>query len=274
MQSPDPQKLCIHTITTKPWPLEKALDRYAAYGVKGISVWQNAIEPMGAQKAGELLSSYDMEVVSYVRGGFFPSSIKEKREEALRHNRQMIEEAAAIGAPLLVLVCGAEPQQSLQESRNQIEAGIEQLLPFAREHNVKLGIEPLHPMYADTRSAINTLKQGNDIAERLKDEYVGVVVDVYHLWWEENLQAEILRAGKHENLLAYHICDWKYPPEDMLNDRGLMGDGCIPLATIRSWVEEAGFTGFHEVEVFSNRYWEMEQEAYLNKIIHAYNTKS
>ena len=274
MSSPDPQKLCIHTITTKPWTLEKALDRYAAHGIKGISVWQNAIEQMGPQKAGELLNSYDMEVVSYVRGGFFPSSSQEKRAEALRHNKQMIEEAAAIGAPLLVLVCGAEPQQSLQESRDQIEAGIEQLLPFAREHKVKLGIEPLHPMYADTRSAINTLKQGNDIAERLADEYVGVVVDVYHLWWEENLQEEILRAGRNENLLAYHICDWKYPPEDMLNDRGLMGDGCIPLKKIRSWVAEAGFNGFHEVEVFSNRYWEMEQEAYLKKIIHTYKTKS
>lgn len=274
MSRPDPQKLCVHTITTKTWSLEEALDQYLAHGVKGISVWQNAIEQMGAKKAGELLASYAIEVVSYVRGGFFPSSSKEKREEALTHNKRMIEEAAAIGAPLLVLVCGAEPKQSLEESRAQIEQGIAQLLPFAREHKVKLGIEPLHPMYADTRSAINTLKQGNDIAERLDDEYVGVVVDVYHLWWEENLKEEILRAGKKNNLLAYHICDWKYPPEDMLNDRGLMGDGCIPLAKIRSWVEEAGFTGFHEVEVFSHRYWAMDQEAYLKKIIDAYHTKS
>ncbi|MEL6254707.1 MAG: sugar phosphate isomerase/epimerase family protein [Bacteroidota bacterium] len=274
MQSPDPQKLCVHTITTKPWPLEEALDQYASHGINGISVWQNAIEKMGAKKAGELLSTYKIEVVSYVRGGFFPSSSKKKREEALSYNKQMIEEAAAIGAPLLVLVCGAEPQQSLKESRAQIEAGIEILLPFARAHKVKLGIEPLHPMYADTRSAINTLKQGNDMAERLDDEYVGVVVDVYHLWWEENLRTEILRAGEKENLLAYHICDWKYPPEDMLNDRGLMGDGCIPLPKIRSWVEEAGFTGFHEVEVFSHAYWAMNQEEYLKKIIHKYQTKS
>lgn len=274
MQSPDLQKLCVHTITTKSWSLEEALDQYLSHGVKGISVWQNAIEKMGAQKAGALLSSYDIEVVSYVRGGFFPSSSKEKREAALSHNKQMIEEAAEIGAPLLVLVCGAEPQQSLEESRAQIESGIEKLLPFAQEHKVKLGIEPLHPMYADTRSAINTLKQGNDMAERLDNEFVGVVVDVYHLWWEENLKAEILRAGRMGNLFAYHICDWKYPPEDMLNDRGLMGDGCIPLQKIRSWIEEAGFRGFHEVEVFSHKYWAMDQTEYLKKIIHTYKNNS
>ncbi|OLT63588.1 sugar phosphate isomerase/epimerase family protein [Moorena bouillonii] len=274
MNKPDLDKLCIHTITTRPWSLEKALDEYSAEGVKGISVWQNAIEDMGAQQAGELIASYELEVVSYVRGGFFPSTSPEKRAAAISHNKQMIEEAAAVGAPLLVLVCGAEPDQSLEESRAQIESGIEHLLPFAREHKVKLGIEPLHPMYADTRSAINTLKQANDMAERLKDEYAGVVVDVYHLWWEENLKEEILRAGKQGNLLAYHICDWKYPPEDMLNDRGLMGEGCIPLQKIRGWIEEAGFKGFHEVEIFSNKYWSMDQKTFLKQIIEAYQQKS
>ncbi|MEM6801283.1 MAG: sugar phosphate isomerase/epimerase family protein [Bacteroidota bacterium] len=274
MKKPELENICIHTITTKPWSLEEALDRYTAHGVKGISVWQNAVEKMGAQKAGELLKSYDMEVVSYVRGGFFPASSQEKREAALDHNKYMIEEAAAIGAPLLVLVCGAEPQQSLAESRVQIQSGIERLLPFARNHKVKLGIEPLHPMYADTRSAINTLKQANDMAEQLGDDFVGVVVDVYHLWWEENLEAEILRAGRNNNLLAYHICDWKFPPQDMLNDRGLMGEGCIPLKQIRNWIEKAGFQGFHEVEIFSNTYWQIDQEEYLKKIIHAYQHNS
>ena len=45
----------------------------------------------------------------------------------------------------------------------------------------------------------------------------------------------------------------------MLNDRGLMGEGCIPLRKIRSWVEATGFNGFNEVEIFSNEYWKLDQ---------------
>jgi len=272
--SPDPDKLCVHTITTKPWDLHQALDQYSSSGIKGISVWQNAIEQMGAQKAGDLLKTYPIEVVSYVRGVFFPALTEAKRQAALDHNKQMLEEAAAIGAPLLVLVCGAEPGQSLETSRAQIQSGIEQLIPRASSLGVKLAIEPLHPMYADTRSAVNTLAQANQMAEAIEHDSVGIAVDVYHLWWEDQLEQQIKRCGANGNLLAYHICDWKFPPEDMLNDRGLMGEGCINLPEIRSWVEAAGFTGFHEVEIFSNRYWEMDQEVFLTKIIEAYKEKS
>lgn len=271
---PDLQKdlsqLCIHTITTKPWSLPEALEHYSARGVQGMSVWQNAIENIGAAKAGDLIKSHGIDVVSYVRGGFFPNLDVAERQKAIDHNKKMLDEAAAVGAPLLVLVCGAEPRQLLSESRKQIQESIEHLIPYAQSLGVKLGIEPLHPMYADTRSAINTLGQANDIAESVQSKSLGVAVDVYHLWWDDQLEAQIRRCGKNGNLFAYHICDWKIHPEDMLNDRGLMGEGCIPLKEIGRWVSEAGFKGYHEVEIFSNRYWRMDQSEFLDKIINAY----
>lgn len=263
-------QLCVHTITTKPWRFEEALDQYCKRGIKGISVWQNVVEDLGIKKTAELLNSYPIDVVSYVRGGFFSSTEVKKRQEAIDHNKKLIEEAAAIGAPLLVLVCGADPRQDLITSRKQIQEGIEALIPFATDRGVKLGIEPLHPMYADTRSAINTLKQANDMAESIQDKQVGVVVDVYHLWWEEALEQEIARCGQNGHLFAYHVCDWKNPTEDMLNDRGLMGEGCIPLKQIGDWVAQAGFKGFTEVEIFSNHYWAMDQEVFLDQIVEAY----
>jgi sugar phosphate isomerase/epimerase len=238
--------------------------------VGGVSVWQNAIEPFGSGKASQIIGEYPIEVVSYVRGGFFPSLESSKRQQAIDDNRRLIDEAAQIKSPLLVLVCGAEPGQSLNTSRDQIRAGIEAILPHARANNVKLAIEPLHPMYADTRSAVNTLSQANDLAEKIADDHVGVAVDVYHLWWDPDLQNQIKRCGEHGNLLAFHICDWKSPTEDMLNDRGLMGEGCIPIREISSWIESAGFTGMIEVEIFSNYYWSMDQHVFLNKIIDSY----
>ena len=123
-------------------------------------------------------------------------------------------------------------------------------------------------MYADTRSAINTLAQANDMAEAFASPWVGVAVDVYHLWWDPALQQEIKRCGK--NLFAFHICDWRIPTRDLLLDRGLMGEGCIPIAQIREWVEATGFNGFHEVEIFSTEYWSGDQQLFLQKIKHAY----
>lgn len=266
----DFSRLAIHTITTKPWGIETAVEKYAAAGIKGITVWRNAVEGKNRTKVGKLIKAHQLDIVSYVRGGFFPSADKHKRETAIADNKKMIEEAAELGAPSLVLVCGAEPEISLEESRKQIETGIRELLELAEKLNVSLAIEPLHPMYADTRSAINTLKQANDMAEAIDSPLVGVAVDVYHLWWDPDLEPEIRRCGAHNHLFAFHICDWKVPTEDFLLDRGLMGEGCIRVKEIRKWVEEAGFKGFNEVEIFSNQYWAMDQDAYLDKIKTAY----
>ena len=266
----DLSQLCIHTITTKPWSIEEAARNFSAEGVKGITVWRDALTGRDIRKTGELLRSYGLQIVSLCRGGFFPYKDAAKRKAAIDDNRKAIEEASALGAPLIVLVCGADAAQSLEDSRKQIEDGIATIIPDAMSAGIKLAIEPLHPMYADTRSAINTLKQANDMASALNSPLVGVAVDVYHLWWDPALEQEIKRCGENDHLFAFHICDWNSPTIDLLNDRGIMGDGCIPVNKIRSWVEATGFNGFYEVEIFSNKYWSQDQSPYLKKIITAY----
>ena len=270
----DFSKLCLHTITTKPWSIEKAAEKFAQAGIKGITVWRQALEGRDPIKVGELLRSYGLEVISLCRGGFFPADSREKRQLAIEDNLRALDEAAAVGAPLIVLVCGAEPSQSLGKSRMQIKIGIETILMHAEAYNVKLAVEPLHPMYADTRSAINTLKQANDIVEAIGSRDVGVAVDVYHLWWDPELERQIHRCGEMDKLFAFHICDWKTPTLDLLNDRGLMGEGCIDIKKIRRWVEQAGFDGFNEVEIFSDLYWQQDQDEFLAKIMNAYLHKS
>lgn len=266
----DLSKLAIHTITTKPWPIEIAADRFASLGVGGITVWREALNGRNISQTGQMLRDRNLKIISLCRGGFFPSTSNKDKKLAIDDNKKAIEEAAALGAPMIVLVCGAHPSISLSESRQQIKAGIEAVLPFAEAYNIKLAIEPLHPMYADARSAINTLSQANDMAEAFNSPWVGVAVDVYHLWWDEALQSQIMRCGKNQNLFAFHICDWKSPTHDLLLDRGLMGEGCINIPEIRGWVEAAGFDGYNEVEIFSSFYWETSQDDFLRKIIDAY----
>lgn len=271
---PDISKLCIHTITTKPWKIEEAVKKFSSAGVKGITVWRDALAGRNIRQTGQMLRDGDLSIVSLCRGGFFPAKDSSKRQAAIDDNRRAIEEAHELGTKMIVLVCGADPSQPLQESRKQIRDGIEAVLPEAAAAGVKLAIEPLHPMYADSRSAINTLEQANDMAEAIDSTWVGIAVDVYHLWWDPSLEQEIKRCGEKGNLSAFHICDWKTPTADFLNDRGLMGEGCIPVKKIRSWVEATGFTGFNEVEIFSNIYWQQDQDEFLKKIVKAYKENS
>ncbi len=266
----DTQRLCIHTITTKPWSIERAIEQYAQAGVHGITIWRNALEGRTIPAVRQRLDDAGVKVVSLCRGGFFASLEKKERKKAVEENIKVVEQAAEIGAPSIVLVVGADPRQALEDSREQIEDGIIKMNAAAEAAGVKLSIEPLHPMYADTRSAINTLAQANDLCDRINSPNVGVAVDVYHLWWDPTLEQEIARCGAHERIFAFHVCDWRSPTRDLLYDRGLMGDGCIPVRKIRGWVEKAGFNGFIEVEIFSTEYWTMEQTRFLDKIVNAY----
>ena len=268
----DLTRLCIHTITTKPWSIEEAVKNFSASGVKGITVWREALSGRNIKRTGEMLRHHNLSVVSLCRGGFFAWREPAKRQAAIDDNRRAVDEAFELGTNLIVLVCGADPAQSLEDSRKQIQEGISLVLPLAESAGIKLAIEPLHPMYADTRSAINTLTQANTMAEALNSPWTGVAVDVYHVWWDPDLENEIKRCGRNNNLFAFHVSDWKSPTLDLLNDRGLMGEGCIPLKMIRSFVEAAGFQGFIEVEIFSNEYWKLDQSEFLKKIISAFKT--
>lgn len=266
----DLSRLAIHTITTKPWPLEEALVKYAEAGVRGVSIWRGTLAGRKPSEAARLASSLGLSVVSIVRGGFFVAVTPEERQRRIEDNVAIIEAAAELGAPHVVLVCGADPRVPLAEARDQIRSGVEALLPAAERAGVRLAVEPLHPMYADARSALNTLRQANDLCERLSHPSLGVAVDVYHLWWDPELEAQIVRCGKLGKIFAFHVCDWRTPTVDFLNDRGLMGEGRIDIPLIRSWVERAGFKGFAEVEIFSERLWERDQDEFLADIVEAF----
>jgi sugar phosphate isomerase/epimerase len=266
----DLSRCTVHTITTKPWSLRQCIDGYSRIGVKGISVWRNALEAIGPREAGKMLRDAGMTVPALVRGGFFPALEPQHRQSAIDLNRTCIDEAREIGAEMVVLVVGAVPGMPLAEARKQVAEGINAVLPHAAAAGVKLAIEPLHPMYAADRSCINRMAEAREICEQLNHPMLGIAADVYHIWWDPDLKSEIELAGKNKTLFAFHVCDWRVETRHFLNDRGLMGDGCIDIPTIRGWVEKAAFLGFNEVEIFSDQYWAMDQNEYLNLIREAY----
>ena len=268
MASPDPALLSLNTATVRErWNLAQMIEGCARHGIRGISPWRDKLDELGADEAARRIRAAGLTVTGLCRGGMFPAVDSAGRKVAIEDNLRAIEDAATIGARCLVLVVGGLPKGSrdLAGAREQVKEGIAAILPHAKKCGVPLAIEPLHPMYAADRACVNTLDQALDLCDALDPErsgILGVAVDVYHVWWDPRLERAIERAGK-PRLLAFHICDWLVPTRDLLNDRGMMGDGVIDLPRIRGWMERTGYAGAQEVEIFSERWWQRDPDEVL-----------
>lgn len=268
--SQDHRWLSINTATVRrsrgtEQPLAHILDACAARGIRAISPWRDQVAAAGLPVISKLVKAHGLQLSGYCRGGMFPAADAAGLKAAHEDNRRAVDEACELNAACLVLVVGGLPgaltgkaaHKDIALSRSQVHDGIAALLDYARACKMPLAIEPLHPMYAADRACINTMEHALDVCDVLdpaKTGALGVAVDVYHVWWDPKLEAQIQRAGK-ERLLAFHVCDWLTPTTDLLNDRGMMGDGVIDIPKIRGWVEAQGFAGYSEVEIFSTGNW-------------------
>ncbi|WP_029009037.1 sugar phosphate isomerase/epimerase family protein [Azospirillum halopraeferens] len=281
--SGDHRWLSVNTATVRrQGNLAAIIDACARHGIRAVSPWRDQVAAIGLERAVRALRDAGLELSGYCRGGMFPADA-ERRAEVRDDNRRAVDEAAALGAPCLVLVVGGLPQFSrpgcrpdkdLGAARARVEDGIAELLEYARGARMPLAIEPLHPMYAADRACVNTLRHALDLCDRLDPDgggALGVAVDAYHVWWDDDLDAQIARAGRRR-LLAFHVCDWLVPTTDLLNDRGMMGDGVIDLPRLRARVEAAGFAGFAEVEIFSERWWALPMDEVLATCIGRHRT--
>ena len=268
MSYPD---LALHTFTTKPWTISECIENYSKRGIGGISLWKETVEGENLAKVAKHVRDAGLEPISYVRGGFFTGETQHDRAEAIAENRKLINEAAQLGTKSLVLVCGATPGQNPLTNREQIRDGIATILPDAAREGIELLIEPLHPVYCGNRSAVPTMKVANDLCQELNSPLLRVAFDVYHTWWDHDLETELTRCAKNNWLAAYHICDFKAEPSDLLLDRGIMGEGCANLAEIDKWVmQDNNFSDFREVEIFSSHWWAQDQNLFLDEILKAY----
>jgi sugar phosphate isomerase/epimerase len=278
-----PSLLSVNTATVrKQAGLLEIIEACARHGIAAISPWRDQVAAVGLEKAARAIKDAGLKLSGYCRGGLFPAT-GEHVAAAREDNRRAVDEAAALGAPCLILVAGGLPQfarpgstpsKDLLGTRKMIEDGIAELLVHARQARLPLALEPLHPMYAADRAAVNTLAQALDIADRLDPggRALGVAVDIYHTWWDPDLYAGIARAGRDHRLIAYHVCDWLVPTKDMLNDRGMMGDGVVDLRRIRQAVEDAGYTGLIEAEIFSDHWWAQPMDHVLATCVERYRT--
>ena len=252
--SQDTRWLAVNSATVKARSLEQLVEGCARAGISAIAPWRDIVQACGIEKAGRLIRAKGLDVTCLCRGGMFPAADEAGRRAAIEDNRRAVDEAAGIGAQCLVLIAGGLPKgdKDIVSAREQVRDGLAALLPYARDAGVALAIEPLHPMYAADRACVNTLAHATDLCDEL-GEGLGIALDVYHVWWDPDLERQIARAG--HRIITYHVCDWLVPTADLLLDRGMPGDGVISLRAIRAMVEATGYAGHCDVEIFSAQNW-------------------
>jgi sugar phosphate isomerase/epimerase len=279
----DLRHLSINTVTLrKQLALPAIIEACAARGIGAVCPWRDQVQAASLAAVARQIEDSDLAVSGYCRGGFFPAADAAGLRTALEDNRKAVDEAKALGAACLVLVVGSLPgalagtpaSKDIGLARNQVRDGIAATLEYARSVGMPLAIEPLHPMQAAERACINTLEHALDLCDALdppRTGAIGVAVDIYHCWWDPKLASQIARAGA-QRLLAYHVCDWLVPTRDLLNDRGMMGDGIVELRKVRAHIEAAGYTGAIEIEIFSDHWWSRPADEVLDTCIARYRT--
>ncbi len=266
---PDPppldlSRLSLNQITINSWTLAQAVDGCARHGLRWIGLWRDKVADYGLQQSVRLTREAGIAVSSLCRGGFFPAATASERRRRVEDNLRAVDEAHELGTDVLVLVCGPAVDGDLEAARGFVADGIAEVAQYAAKAGVRLGIEPLHPMFAADRSVVVTLAEANTLAEAFPEGTVGLVVDVYHVWWDPELAAQIRRASGR--IVGFHVSDWLAPPPEHLEGRGMMGDGVIRLRKIRGLVEGAGYQGPVEVEIFNRQLWNMPGDEVLELI--------
>ncbi|MCX5140364.1 MULTISPECIES: sugar phosphate isomerase/epimerase [unclassified Streptomyces] len=266
-------RLSVNQETIKQWSLPELAEGCAKAGIDKVGLWRAPVQEYGVAATARLLSDAGLSVTSLCRGGFFTALDPAERARALDDNRAALDEAAGLSTDTLVLVSGGLPEGSkdLYGARERIADALAELVPYAAERDVRLAIEPLHPMFASDRCVVSTLSQALDIAERFPAERVGVVVDTYHLWWDDQAPAQIARAGAAGRIHSFQLADWITPlPAGVLLGRGQLGDGSVDFRAFRTAVEATGFDGPIEVEIFNEELWARDGAEVLAEVAARY----
>ncbi|HTU52262.1 MAG TPA: sugar phosphate isomerase/epimerase family protein [Acidobacteriaceae bacterium] len=257
------ERLSFNQITADPWSLEQVVRNCSHSGIPFIAVWRHKLDG-DVKKATALIRGGGLRVSSLCRGGWFSAPTARERRERIADNRVAIEEAAILGAPVLVIVSGPANGQTLEDARATVLDGLMEVLPDAEKAGIILGVEPLHPMYAAERSVVVTLKQANDIVQQMNSSAAGVVIDAFHVWWDPEVMPQIERArGK---IVGFHVSDWPVPLPGILMGRAMMGNGIIELRRLRHAVDATGYNGPIEVEIFNEEVWKSADTDLLQQI--------
>lgn len=128
------------------------------------------------------------------------------------------------------------PDQTREQARDLFLECMEQILPFAKAHEVTILIEPVNRYESNF---INSVDEAGEILARLPYENTGIMADLFHMNIEDDRIGDSLR--RNANRVKYiHIAD---------SNRRAPGQGHINFDEILDTLIDIGYDGWLSAEV-------------------------
>jgi len=262
------RKLAMNEFSTKKWSFPEDVHNYSVAGYKGIGVVRDKIEAYGIDKGVKLIKDSKLEVTELCVAGWFtePEPLLSDR---IKKTFEAIEIASHLESHALIIVAGPQGSLEYSEALKLLYEGLNRVIPYAIQKNIKLALEPIHPMYCSDYSFLSTLSEVLDVCDSIGSSNLGVWLDTYHLWWDNRFFQDIHRAKGR--IFGVHVNDFK-KNTCSLQDQGIPGEGIIPLKRMLSVIEEVGWSGIYTVEVFCDSTQKKDYKILLDKAMKGFNS--
>ena len=242
----------------------------AARGVGGVGLTARAVETLSPHALAQLLTTHNLRCTSLNSTGYVLHADAEAAAAQAQLEDLLFAAAQVLDAPVNVILGGTlhgatatTPALSLRAARLRAAVGLDRLASRAREAGVRLALEPMHPTALGTKGCINQLSHARALAARHAE--VGLTVDFHHSWWDEDLAPTI--AAAPGDILVVQICGQIVPPDGTAARRAELSQGPADLALFLRDLDQAGYDGAIEYEVFWDQMGHPELAGLLNRAV-------
>jgi sugar phosphate isomerase/epimerase len=249
---PDPL-FAVCELSTFPASFEDDLAAYAAAGADGIGICELKLvegreaEQLEAFRASGLRASASIPAVPSILPLPLlpgPGAVEERVGAYVAGMRRL----APFEPTAFVCLTGPAGDLPGEEARATVVDGLRVLGAEAERLGIPVGVEPMSTHFPGW-TIVTTLGEAGDLIAEASGEGLGLTFDTWHLWDTPTLEDDVARHA--DRIVAVHVADWREPTRSWC-DRVLPGDGVIDFDRVLGAVEDAGWDGFYELEIFSD----------------------
>lgn len=239
-------RLSVCEMCTFRWSFQEDVVRYKAAGFDAMGMWRPKISDCAQESVLPFLEEHGMKVASMHWIGGFTGSEGRSFRDAMMDGFDAIQLASIIGAETVVLLSGPRAGHTRNHLRKTLTHALRELTEAAMSKNVRIAIEPMHIGCASDFTFLNDVPDTLELISNVDSPNLGLVFDCYHLAQNDDVFDLLPDVVPYVQLVQ--IGDAKSAPFGEQN-RCLLGEGRLPLASVIEVLEEEGYQGYYELEL-------------------------
>lgn len=252
------RRLSIHEFSSFKWSFFQDVIKYASLGFDSIGLWRSKVSDFGFEEAADLLFEMQMSVSSMSWAGGFTGSEGNTFNLAVEDGIEAVYQSHMVGADKLIIQPGGRNGHTDSHATRLVKTGLREMVPVAQDLGIQLLLEPVD----QPRNPWNFMNRPENYI-RLLDEFadceVGLVLDLFHVCRTDSFRQSIEKFANRINLVQ--LSDGRFRQNEFV--RCPLGNGTIPVNSWLSLLEEYGYDGQFEIELYG---YEFENQQYQNVI--------